>query len=103
MTKNILYDSFNTVKLYTNEYHNERSLKICKFCGQLYFYEFIEIIDFRDGNDSEYHTYIPIKSIKDADKLNKLSNMELSVFLSIRMNFPPYDSNPYWFNRESFE
>jgi len=99
LTKEMLFTSFETVKSYRDNYHNTRELKKCKVCGLLYFYEFIEIVDFGDGNDNEYYSFIPVNSIEDADRLNDLSELELTSYLGIHMNFPPYNSAPFWLNR----
>lgn len=56
-----------------------RSLKKCSDCGQLYFYEMAESIDWEDGNDPIYRTYIPVLSEKIADKLALLSELEIPL------------------------
>lgn len=99
LTKEMLFTSFDSIKSYRDNYHNTRELKKCKVCGQLYFYEFIEIVDFGEGNDNEYYSFIPVNSIVDADKLDTLSELELTSYIGIHMNFPPYNSTPFWSNR----
>lgn len=98
-SKDKLFSAFQDVKNYRNDYHNTRDLKRCKKCGQLYFHEFYEEVDFRDGDDREYNCFIPVDSVDAADELNKLSRFQLTRFSSIFLNFPPYDSKPYWNNR----
>lgn len=68
---------FDVPKVYVDESHLFRYLLKCKDCGQLYFYEFKEEIDWDKGDDSQYNTYIPVKSEEEADKLNAKSSMEL--------------------------
>lgn len=74
-----------TIKTYpegsysTNADESVRSLKKCSSCGQLYFYEMAESIDWEDGNDPIYRTYIPVLSSKMADKLALLSELEISL------------------------
>ena len=98
LTKEMLFTTFDTIKSYRDDYHNTRELMRCKVCGQLYFFEFIEIVDFGDGNDNEYYSFIPVNSIEDADKLDALSELELTNYIGIHMNFPPYNSTPFWSN-----
>ena len=98
----MLFSSFDNIKNYRENYHNTRYLMKCKICGLLYFAEFIEITDFRDSNDNEYYSFIPVNSTEDADKLNTLSELELTSYLGIHMNFPPYNSNPFWLNLNSY-
>ena len=54
-----------------------RSLKKCSDCGQLYFYEMVEHIDWDDGNDPIYRTFIPVSSEKVADELALLSDLDI--------------------------
>ena len=82
-----------------NSYHNTRELKKCKVCGQLYFAEYYEEINFSGDEDDVYYTFIPVDSVEMGDRLNDLSMLELGGFLGIFMNFPPYNSQPYWHNR----
>lgn len=94
-----LVNAFEHVKTFRDDYHHTRDLKKCKACGQLYFCEFYEQIDFRDGDDREYYCFIPADSFETADKLNNLSRFALASLPGIFMNFPPYDSKPYWNNK----
>jgi hypothetical protein len=73
-------DHFEILKEYTNDSHLGRLLIKCKECGQLYFYEFYEVVDFDKGNDSQYVTYIPIISIENADQMAKMTPFELLLF-----------------------
>lgn len=56
---------------------SSRSLRRCTECGQLYFYQMVEMIDMEDGQDPIYRTYIPVESEEDADKLSVASEAEL--------------------------
>jgi hypothetical protein len=56
---------------------------VCKECGQLYFFEFIEEVDFISA-DKIYCTYIPVKSKEEADQLSKSSSFEFLQLFSIR-------------------
>jgi len=53
----------------------------CDRCGQLYFFEFYETIDWIEGNDPQYTTYIPVNTIEEAQELNKLSELELLIIV----------------------
>ena len=99
LTKEVLFFGFDDVKCYLNSYHNTRELKKCKVCGQLYFAEYYEEINFSGDEDDVYYTFIPVDSVEMGDRLNDLSMLELGGFLGIFMNFPPYNSQPYWHNR----
>ena len=57
----------------------------CKECGQLYLYEFFEEIDWVDGEDPQYVTYIPVRSKGEAEEINKVGLWELQTF-SPRIN-----------------
>ena len=68
---------FKLIKILVQESHLFRYILECRQCGQLYFYEFYEQIDWEKGNDPQYTTYIPIENIKTGEELNKKSPMEL--------------------------
>lgn len=72
-----IWEKFDNLKVYEEESHVFRYLLKCKFCPQLYFFEFYEEIDWNEGKDSQYVTYIPIKNKEFADEINKLSQFEL--------------------------
>ncbi len=58
------------VKDFEDSSHFDRSLLRCRACGQLYFYEFYEEIDWANGNDPTYRTWVPVEE-KDVDSLLK--------------------------------
>ena len=59
---------FETVETYTHESHLYRALVKCCECGQLYFYEFYERVDWDDGDDAQYSTYIPLPEPAAAER-----------------------------------
>lgn len=79
-----------------------RQLMRCKSCGQLYFHEFYEEVDYRDGEDRQYFIFIPVDTIKAADELNQLTRFALTSLPGIYKYSPPYDAEPYWRNRDQF-
>ena len=94
--------AFDHVKWYQRDYHHGRQLKRCKRCGQLYFHEFYEEMDFRDGEDQQYFIFIPVDNLKAADELNKLTRFELTSLPGIFKYSPPMDAVPYWRNKDQF-
>lgn len=88
LTKEILKAALSIEKNYIDESHLIRRLLKCKDCGQLYFYEFYEEIDWKEGNDPQYRTWIPVEDIGSADSINALSVFELLKFPSIRCDWP---------------
>lgn len=88
------------VKEYTNSfpvYADDviRKLKKCVECGQLYFYEMLEYIDWDEGNDPSYRTYIPVVSATEADKLAFVSQLEIVEQIpQIRKDWPKEVSQP---------
>ncbi len=68
----------NDVEVYLDEDRLKRKLLKCSGCGQYYYYEFYETIDWEEGNDPQYRTYIPINNDPVAiEVLNKLDYMEI--------------------------
>ena len=48
--------------------------------GQLYFYEFYEVVDWKDGNDKQYSTYIPVDTPEQIEALKASSVFDLLRF-----------------------
>src|SRR3989339_830575 len=71
------------VKRYLDEDHLIRSLRKCQECRQFYYYEFLEEIDWENGNDPQYRTYIPI--IPNAETIEQLNN---SDYIEILRYYP---------------
>jgi len=83
-----LHNSLEEVKEYIHESHLWRHLKRCKKCGQLFFFEFYEWIDWEKRNDPQYDTWIPVKNDQEAYALNKLTPMELNAYFGLHRNWP---------------
>src|SRR5919109_5685630 len=83
-----LRESLMLVKTYEDESHLIRNLLRCKTCGQLFFHEFYEVVDWKDGNDAQYSTWIPVADVDSADALNELSPLELLQYVGLRIDFP---------------
>jgi hypothetical protein len=59
---------------FTEESHLIRRLLRCNECNQLYFYEFREEIDWINGEDPQYRTYI---AVADKEPLGSLINSNM--------------------------
>jgi len=70
-------ENFAVVKTYLDESHAIRRLLQCRHCGQLYFYEFTEEIDWEGGNDPQHRVWIPVGSRAEAGELSRLPRLEL--------------------------
>src|SRR5450631_1646527 len=80
---------FELIDTYADESHLRRYLLKCRECGQLYFFEFYEWIDWEHGNDPQYSKYIPVSTIDDAEMLKNASPGELLRFSpSLNIDFP---------------
>jgi len=79
---------FQLVTTFEEESHLTRRVLRCKECGHLYFYEFYEEIDWSEGKDAQFVTWIPIDDIESANELGKLSPYEILSFRSIRYDYP---------------
>lgn len=71
------HKNFIHVKTLIDESHLFRYILKCNRCGQLYFYEFNEEINWSGGNDSQYNTYIPVNTVEEAEGLYSNSQLEL--------------------------
>jgi hypothetical protein len=72
--------NFEMLHTFTEESHLSRDLLKCKECGQLYFYEFYEEIDWKEGKDPQYCTFIPIETQDEAKDMAKMSPLQLLQF-----------------------
>ncbi len=75
-----LKDFFELIHTYVQESHLWRYLLKCRECGQLYFFEFYEEIDWVNGNDPQYTTFIPVDTIEESQRLNQFPPLELLQF-----------------------
>ena len=77
-----------TVTVFEEDDHFRRALLKCPECGQLYFYQMREEVDF-DGDDPVYRTYIPVASADQAATLAKVSQFELmTIHLALHSDWP---------------
>lgn len=65
------------VKEYIDSPHLSRWLSRCELCGQLYFGEFYEVVDWNKGDDKQYATLIPVESESEADEISELSPFQI--------------------------
>ncbi|PIY79674.1 MAG: hypothetical protein COY81_01390 [Candidatus Pacebacteria bacterium CG_4_10_14_0_8_um_filter_43_12] len=72
------FDTFKCINNFFDDEHHSRSLLQCTECGQFYLSEYYETIDWVNGNDPQYDTYIPIEpSAATIEALNQLDVLEL--------------------------
>ena len=94
-----LHEQFDRVKEYLDESHDIRRLLKCRKCGQLYYYSFYEEIDWANGNDPQYRTWIPVASKQDAEALSGYSPLGiLEFFPRLQSDWPSDAERPrvYW-------
>ncbi len=97
-------EGFELIDTYAHESHLWRYLLKCRECGQLYFFEFYEWVDWEHGNDPQYTKYIPVPTVDDAQMLRKASQAELLLFSpSLNIDFPKdaEESTIYWAGKGS--
>ncbi|MFZ0434263.1 MAG: hypothetical protein WAL86_16365 [Candidatus Acidiferrales bacterium] len=90
---------FELIDTYAHESHLIRYLLMCRECGQLYFFEFYEWVDWEHGNDPQYSKYIPISNLDDAEMLKNTEPHDLLRFSpAINIDFPrdAEESTIYW-------
>ena len=86
---------FELSETFVDESHLSRELLRCKDCGQLYFFEFYEEIDWEDGNDPQFCTYIPVETGAEIEILKKASPIKLLEYLpQLRRDFPKDAKSP---------
>ncbi|MBU1033186.1 hypothetical protein KJ937_04645 [Patescibacteria group bacterium] len=85
ITMGEVINSLECIKTYVKDSHFSRKLMKCTDCGQLYVKEFYETVDWEDGEDPQYHTFVPVINEKDAEEVNKANINEIHAF-SPRLN-----------------
>jgi hypothetical protein len=101
-TKNVLTEDdfdFEKVETLYESSHFDHIIYRCKKCGQLYFYDFYEWVDFENGNDKIYITYVPISAIEEGIKMNDNPNLQMKDF-SPRLLWEP-DGSIFWVGKVS--
>ena len=91
--------AFQVVATYVDDSHLIRTLLRCCECGQLYFHEFYEEIDWIEGKDAQYMTWIPVDDPESGEELKKMSPLELLSYPSIRYDYPmgaDQPTGPHW-------
>lgn len=97
-----LNGAFDIVESYIDESHFGRQLVKCKECGQLYFEDFYEEIDWENGNDPQYTTLIPVETNDEIETLKRANFLELLQFSPrLQKDFPKDANKPrvYWVGR----
>ena len=72
-----LKKNFELVEEYADESPLRRYLLKCRECGQLYFFEFCEAIDWQKGNDPQYAKYVPVSTVKESAELASVAPFAL--------------------------
>jgi hypothetical protein len=93
-----LSEAFELVEEYDDDRHQGRSLRKCRECGQLYFREWHEWIDWEGGNDKTYITLIPVQT---PEEIAALKETDIFSLLRYRPRLQLDDgSNPIWIGKD---
>jgi hypothetical protein len=92
----VLQNSLEQIDLLTDTSHFFRSLRTCKTCGQLFFFEFLEFIDWVKGDDPQYCMWIPVYFVFQAYLLNSLSSFQLLSFSGFRFDSKSGSEQVFW-------
>lgn len=90
---------FEKMATYVDDDHWFRRLLKCDECGQLYFYEFYECVDYDKSNDPQHRKWIPVASEDEALALLKNSSAELNAHSPcLRSDWPADKEEPdvFW-------
>jgi len=91
------------MEVYLDDDHEKRKLLKCEQCQQLYYYEFYEMIDWVNGNDPQYRTWVPVATKEDADALALCPPHELLAYYPrLQNDWPANAERPHsWWNRDT--
>jgi len=96
--KNI-HEILEAIETYVDDSHDRRCLLKCRECGQLYFYKFLEFVDYENGDDPQYRTYVPVTSAEDAAMLSGLPAWHIDKYRpAIHSDWPKGQDSPsvFW-------
>lgn len=99
-----MHKLLETIETYLDDSHERRCLLKCRECGQLYFYEFLEFVDYANGEDPQYRTYIPVTSAEDAATLSDLPASNLAQCSpAVHSDWPKGQDRPkvFWVGRDN--
>jgi hypothetical protein len=86
---NGLIEVSELIERFDDTSHLMHALIKCRECGQLYYYEYYDEIDFEDGDDPVYMTYIPVDTDEEIERLKAMSRSELmSVVPRLHFDIP---------------
>ena len=97
-----MHEILEEMEIYVDESHDRRCLLRCRECGQLYFYKFLEFVDYSDGEDPQYRTYIPVTCSEDAGILSTLPEWDIMKCApSLHCDWPKGQDRPrlFWLGR----
>ena len=101
---NIGRDCFDLVEVVFEDSHSWRNILRCRECGQLYLYDFFEMVDWEDGEDPQYWMWIPVGSPEEAAEIKGLPTEALSdVYPRLQRDYPKGATAPklYWVGRRN--
>jgi hypothetical protein len=96
-------ECFESIETFADDSHLSRSLLRCRECGQLYFHEFYEEMDWDDGDDAQYQTYIPVPTREEAERMKDLKVFELTLYSPrLQRDFPKGQTGPrvHWVGKD---
>ncbi len=73
-------EKFELLETFVHESHWWRYLLQCRECGQRYFFEFYEEIDWDEGKDPQYATFIAVDTDEEIEILERALPFELLKF-----------------------
>lgn len=88
-------EQFELLDTYVHESHWWRYLLKCRECGQRYFFEFYEEIDWLNGNDPQYCTYVPVETDMQLELLKISTIFSIHCFSPRLLRDWPRDAKEY--------
>jgi hypothetical protein len=99
LTAQDIYSAFEGLERFLDDVHHIRSLLRCRQCGQLYFHEFYEWIDWTGGDDPQYSLYIPVETREQIEALAATNEYTiLNYFPRLHKDYPSDAKEPkiFW-------
>lgn len=97
--RGVMQQRFELIETYQDQSHQRRYLLRCRECGQLYFFEFHEQVDWADGDDPQFSQYVPVSTPEEAAALAALNEFGVQLAApALCIDFPKDATAPlvYW-------
>ncbi|QIE44050.1 hypothetical protein G5B38_00090 [Pseudohalocynthiibacter aestuariivivens] len=87
---------FENIETFRDSSHDMRALVRCRECGQRYIFDYHEEIDWENGNDPTYLTYVPVRNDADIAQMRNVADQIGILQFHPRLQYDRPNGQPRW-------